>query len=575
MTHPLDPRFRVALIAATPSPQQCAYAAMHTDYSEGFVADVRKEWPDETHAGAICVKRLLAGERGHYGCYSADTEVLTESGWVFWPDVKPCHKLAAVHPKQGSITFETPSAIQVVDLKEGDHLYEVSSQKINFAVTLDHRMVVSTRKSNGSWTDWETKPAFKIIEKSVRYMLAGTLVGRSIPSDCPSVDLIAAFKLAGFFFGDGCRSKNENPITVRFKLRKKRKIDYLHSLGFDVKAGKDDRFTVNEPQLACWINKHFSGLTGKVIPAFIMHLPRHLFDAFTDGLMNSDGSLKRNTWCYDSKEKESLDILQAAFHLNGCLASLSLNNPNTGVGHENHAPCWRLHVSSRDPVARSEFNQLGRTRGQSGLVSYSGKVYCATVSTGALLVRRNGKPIVLGNCLEHTQIVLNVGWFPHSVMQQARTHRAGISFDVQSMRYTGDRICKAANGELDLEEVFYLRKPDLYRDRNGHVYEYTEAHRGDDLNLCRAAAGRYAGLIAQGFAEEHARGILPFDYRQHFVVSFTMRALMHFLDLRCKLDAQLEIRAMCDLMWPHFEEWAPQIAGWYQQHRRYKARLAP
>ena len=59
--------------------------------------------------------------------------------------------------------------------------------------------------------------------------------------------------------------------------------------------------------------------------------------------------------------------------------------------------------------------------------------------------------------LEHAQIVLNVGWFPHSVMQQARTHRVGVSFDVQSMRYTGDRIVRAANAELDLEEVFYLR----------------------------------------------------------------------------------------------------------------------
>jgi thymidylate synthase (FAD) len=177
--------------------------------------------------------------------------------------------------------------------------------------------------------------------------------------------------------------------------------------------------------------------------------------------------------------------------------------------------------------------------------------------------------------LENTQIVLNVGWFPHSVMQQARTHRVGISFDVQSMRYTGDRICKAANGELDLEEVFYLRKPDLYRDRNGHAYTYTQAHRATDLELCLAAAQRYRDLISEGFAEEHARGILPFDYRQHFVVSFTMRALMHFLDLRSKLDAQLEIRAMCDLIWPHFEEWAPQIAAWYQQHRLHKARLAP
>ncbi len=69
--------------------------------------------------------------------------------------------------------------------------------------------------------------------------------------------------------------------------------------------------------------------------------------------------------------------------------------------------------------------------------------------------------------LEHAQIVLNVGWFPHSVMQQARTHRVGVSFDVQSMRYTGDRITKAASGELDLEEVFYLRPLGSYSDRQG------------------------------------------------------------------------------------------------------------
>ena len=42
--------------------------------------------------------------------------------------------------------------------------------------------------------------------------------------------------------------------------------------------------------------------------------------------------------------------------------------------------------------------------------------------------------------LEHPQIVLNCGWFPHSTMQQIRTHRVGVSFDVQSFRYTGERL---------------------------------------------------------------------------------------------------------------------------------------
>ena len=177
--------------------------------------------------------------------------------------------------------------------------------------------------------------------------------------------------------------------------------------------------------------------------------------------------------------------------------------------------------------------------------------------------------------LEHAQIVLNVGWFPHSVMQQARTHRVGVSFDVQSMRYTGDRIAKAAAGELDLEEVFYLRPVGDYSDRQGKKYPYTAEERAKDLEICRHAACRYRDLLAAGFAEEHARGILPFDYRQHFVVSFTLRAFLHFLDLRSKLDAQLEIRQLCDLMWPHLVDWAPQFADWYERTRLHKARLAP
>jgi thymidylate synthase (FAD) len=177
--------------------------------------------------------------------------------------------------------------------------------------------------------------------------------------------------------------------------------------------------------------------------------------------------------------------------------------------------------------------------------------------------------------LEHAQIVLNVGWFPHSVMQQARTHRVGVSFDVQSMRYTGDRIRRAADGELDLEEVFYLRPVGSYSDRQGKKYDYSAEQRSIDLDLCRRAAERYRDMLAAGFAEEHARGILPFDYRQHFVVSFTLRALLHFLDLRAKLDAQQEIRALCDLIWPHLERWTPEIAGWYGRSRLHRARLAP
>ncbi|MGK7899778.1 MAG: thymidylate synthase (FAD), intein-containing, partial [Xenococcus sp. (in: cyanobacteria)] len=80
-------KFRVEVIAKTPNPQQVIYAALHQDYSEGFVFDEQDNLPSEKKCGEIIVKRLLAGDRGHYGCYSADTEVLTNQGWMTWNEV--------------------------------------------------------------------------------------------------------------------------------------------------------------------------------------------------------------------------------------------------------------------------------------------------------------------------------------------------------------------------------------------------------------------------------------------------------------------------------------------------------
>jgi thymidylate synthase (FAD) len=194
-------------------------------------------------------------------------------------------------------------------------------------------------------------------------------------------------------------------------------------------------------------------------------------------------------------------------------------------------------------------------------------------------------------CLEYPAITFSTGWFPHSVMQQARTHRINTSFDVQSMRYSGKRIVDLADRLRSMEDsghpqsdqewhrwvedIFYLRPIGEYTDRQGKRYSYTQEQRWDDLDYAAKNAIRYGQKMADGFSEEQARGQIAFDLRQHFVVGFNMRSLMHFLDLRSKKDAQIEIQQLCDLMWPHFEDWAPAIAKWYESNRLGKARLAP
>jgi thymidylate synthase (FAD) len=144
-----------------------------------------------------------------------------------------------------------------------------------------------------------------------------------------------------------------------------------------------------------------------------------------------------------------------------------------------------------------------------------------------------------------------------------------------SFRYTGSRITDVVEGKREVEEVFYLRPLGFYSDRQGKKYEYTLEQRQQDIEWCLEACRRYQQRILEGFSEEHARGLIPFDVRQHWVMSANVRSLMHLVDLRWKADAQLEAQKLCECLWKPFHAWVPEIADWYESNRLKKARLAP
>ena len=198
-----------------------------------------------------------------------------------------------------------------------------------------------------------------------------------------------------------------------------------------------------------------------------------------------------------------------------------------------------------------------------------------------------------GGPLEHPAIIFNVVNFPHSTMQQLRTHRIGCSFDCQSFRYTGEHLSEL--GELfydkniydlvnwenpdiidKLEDAFYLRPLGSYTNRKGKSYTYDYDTRLDDLrSIAQACARYYYKFEILGYSEEHCRGVVPFDYRQHWVMSANLRAVFHILDMRHKRDAQLECQWLMELLYPYIKSWVPQIAEWYSTKRLGKGLLAP
>ena len=73
-----------------------------------------------------------------------------------------------------------------------------------------------------------------------------------------------------------------------------------------------------------------------------------------------------------------------------------------------------------------------------------------------------------------------------------------------------------------------------YSDRQGKKYLYSDRTRQQDLAHCQQARAATA-TCSMPASRKSMPGILPFDYRQHFVVSFSLRAFLHFTDLRAKL----------------------------------------
>jgi thymidylate synthase (FAD) len=188
--------------------------------------------------------------------------------------------------------------------------------------------------------------------------------------------------------------------------------------------------------------------------------------------------------------------------------------------------------------------------------------------------------------LKFTFIKLDCAGFPRSMYEQIVRHKDSEfqpeppefwnpDFLTQSNRYTGDRFCRIARGELDVESGYFLRPVGLYKDREGRTFDYTEGKRQKDIARFLQNAKDYAEKCEDNCPYEMARGILPADVRINFCMAGTLEAMWHWLDQRSKKDAQLEIRVFSRMAQDAITPACPGLSNWYDQNRYGKARLAP
>lgn len=228
-------------------------------------------------------------------CYTGETEVLTEKGWIKFRNYNG-EKVAVINKNCSFKGFESPSRIVNYSYKGNFYYYP----SLGIEVTDGHNMFGVFRESknnfytNSSYNLFSCNTPYR--DNNGREKTLGERMFKS-PRHCVKpISLNPYGELIGFWLGDGCYSP-ETKNKLVFHLKKERKIEYLrricNELGYIFEKKKSNYYTVTNNNIGSSFSSLFYN-NGKRLS--LQYFPSiDIAYSIINGLINSDGSLGINT----------------------------------------------------------------------------------------------------------------------------------------------------------------------------------------------------------------------------------------------------------------------------------------
>lgn len=404
------------------------------------LSDIRKR-----ANGGKGIPSLDQGNKGY--CTSEDSEVLTENGWVPWPEYNGTDKVGTINQETHELEFQTPTAVQKL-WHDGDMVYCINS-KLDFAVTPNHRMWL--RKWNESERTLSSEYSF-ILAKDIGWYAGVMAAGKghkgaeldvvNIPGDRSynADDFIALLGLVISYGYAGGSPNTKNWVSfASFRPELVDKIAALgERLGFTRKKSNPNvwiRYSAGP--LAEWIrqNCYHSGKTGaqyKRIPALIQGCSQRQIKLFLEWFDDRN----RAGDAFYSTSKVMIDDLQALHLRIGKRCSFSMKEPKVTPFAGNKAGCiksgilYTLHVSNNDRLCIDKKDHIENRK-------YTGFVYCVTVPNSTLITRRNGCILISGNCWAHSPTIATMLLRAKANMPYVRLSAYAIACIIKQYRDEG------------------------------------------------------------------------------------------------------------------------------------------
>jgi len=347
-------------------------------------------------------------------CYCVDTEVLTEDGWFKFKDLEKGSKVATMSP-DGFLEYQVPT--DYIERYYDGVMYQAESKSINFKVTPTHRMLVYPQKNELTFRlakDLCRQDTFPICTEGLRDRDTGYIElwnGKFVAEE-DWAEFIGWFVSEGSSTGSRggkiqipgrgysvyisqCRDANPDKCDRIAKLLDRMGLKHSY---------RGRSFVVSSKNL--WEILHPLGHSGqKRIPRSAINLPKRALEKMWEALVLGDGWVDKGSGCnrYATSSPLLVDDIQELMQK---LGKPSNSTYTRDIGYEGG------FIKGRKIIGTTPLYMLGERKGRKATITtkdkqmllkqvhYTGNVYCATVPNGTLIVRRNGKPLVCGNCVD-------------------------------------------------------------------------------------------------------------------------------------------------------------------------------
>ncbi len=385
-------------------------------------------------------------------CYSADTEILTKTGWKLFSELTGTEKIAQVTDTRG---LEWVVPINIYEYDYNGTMLRFEKRGIDLLVTPNHSIVYRQVAYDN-----------KQIQRSPGYQ--EVLAEDWAPKRTHALDFGSANKTSGTdvlttldkfriaLQADGSIIETDTGRAYRFGFKKERKImcleAILNSLGLKFSKKVNDQgvtnFRVNHEQLH--YDKDLTFLLEK-------DLTSSAATRALEEIMEWDGYWKSERVGEYTNHSGQQHIVQA-------LAAIAGLRSNTSTANR----CY-VYFDQKDMTAEAI---------RESEVDYEGKVYCVEVPTHKLVVRRNGHTSVCGNSRGGSATVYYAFFDPEIIkMIQVKSQRSAQEDQIDKMDYNlkyNQLLFKRYVKKQDITLMSFFYAPEVWEAFHSGSYEEFE-----------------------------------------------------------------------------------------------------